>query len=143
MPHVEPFQAAGNAGAKAPPSLEVGMHVNAGDTAWMLTSTALVFFMMPGLALFYGGLVGAKNVIATMVQSFVAIAVISLLWVILGYSLAFGANHGGGDRQPAVGRAARGQRHAEQLRSHDSVAGVHGVPDDVRRHHSGAHRRGV
>src|ERR1700733_10995771 len=71
------------------------MHINAGDTAWMLTSTALVFFMMPGLALFYGGLVGAKNVIATMVQSFVAIGVISLLWVILGYSLAFGADHRG------------------------------------------------
>jgi hypothetical protein len=71
------------------------MHINAGDTAWMLTSTALVFFMMPGLALFYGGLVGAKNVIATMVQSFVAIGVISLLWVILGYSLAFGADHWG------------------------------------------------
>jgi Amt family ammonium transporter len=69
------------------------MHINAGDTAWMLTSTALVFFMMPGLALFYGGLVGAKNVIATMLQSFVAIAVISLLWVIIGYSLAFGADH--------------------------------------------------
>ena len=72
------------------------MHVSAGDTAWMLTSTALVFFMMPGLALFYGGLVGAKNVIATMVQSFIAIGVISLLWVIVGYSLAFGANHWGG-----------------------------------------------
>jgi Amt family ammonium transporter len=72
------------------------MHINAGDTAWMLTSTALVFFMMPGLALFYGGLVGAKNVIATMVQSFVAIGVISLLWVIIGYSLAFGGNHWGG-----------------------------------------------
>lgn len=71
------------------------MHINAGDTAWMLTSTALVFFMMPGLALFYGGLVGAKNVIATMVQSFVAIGVISLLWVIVGYSLAFGADHWG------------------------------------------------
>ena len=71
------------------------MHVNAGDTAWVLTSTALVFFMMPGLALFYGGLVGAKNVIATMVQSFVAIGLISLLWVIVGYSLAFGADHGG------------------------------------------------
>ena len=71
------------------------MHVNAGDTAWMLTSTALVFFMMPGLALFYGGLVGAKNVVATMVQSFVAIGVISLLWVIVGYSLAFGSDHGG------------------------------------------------
>jgi Amt family ammonium transporter len=72
------------------------VHIDAGDTAWMLTSTALVFFMMPGLALFYGGLVGAKNVIATMVQSFVAIGVISLLWVIVGYSLAFGANHWGG-----------------------------------------------
>jgi ammonium transporter, Amt family len=71
------------------------MHINAGDTAWMLTSTALVFFMMPGLALFYGGLVGAKNVIATMVQSFVAIGVISLLWVIVGYSLAFGNDHAG------------------------------------------------
>jgi ammonium transporter, Amt family len=72
------------------------MRINAGDTAWLLTSTALVFFMMPGLALFYGGLVGAKNVIATMLQSFVAIGVISLLWVIVGYSLAFGGNHWGG-----------------------------------------------
>ncbi len=71
------------------------MHINAGDTAWMLTSTALVFFMMPGLALFYGGLVGAKNVVATMVQSFVAIGVVSLIWVIIGYSLAFGQDHGG------------------------------------------------
>ena len=71
------------------------MHISAGDTAWMLTSTALVLFMMPGLALFYGGLVGAKNVIATMVQSFVAIGLISLLWVIVGYSLTFGADHGG------------------------------------------------
>jgi Amt family ammonium transporter len=71
------------------------MHINAGDTAWMLTSTALVLFMMPGLALFYGGLVGAKNVIATMVQSFVAIGLISLLWAIVGYSLAFGSDHWG------------------------------------------------
>jgi ammonium transporter, Amt family len=71
------------------------MHISAGDTAWMLTATALVLFMMPGLALFYGGLVGAKNVVATMVQSFVAIGLISLLWVIIGYSLAFGHDHGG------------------------------------------------
>jgi ammonium transporter, Amt family len=71
------------------------MHINAGDTAWMLTATALVLFMMPGLALFYGGLVGAKNVIATMVQSFAAIGVVSLLWVIVGYSLAFGNDHAG------------------------------------------------
>jgi Amt family ammonium transporter len=71
------------------------MHISAGDTAWMLTSTALVFFMMPGLALFYGGLVGAKNVIATMVQAFVAIGVVSLIWMIIGYSLAFGQDHAG------------------------------------------------
>jgi ammonium transporter, Amt family len=61
----------------------------------MLTSTALVLFMLPGLALFYGGLVGAKNVVATMVQSFAAIGVVSLLWVIAGYSLAFGSDHAG------------------------------------------------
>jgi ammonium transporter, Amt family len=71
------------------------MHISAGDTAWMLTSTALVLFMMPGLALFYGGLVGAKNVVATMVQSFIAIGLISLLWVIVGYTLTFGADHWG------------------------------------------------
>jgi Amt family ammonium transporter len=86
------------------------MHISAGDTAWMLTSTALVFFMMPGLALFYGGLVGAKNVVATMVQSFVAIGVISLLWVIVGYSLAFGADHWGviGSLQNVVMRGVNG-----------------------------------
>ncbi len=71
------------------------MHINAGDTAWMLTSTALVLFMLPGLALFYGGLVGAKNVVATMVQSFVAIGLISLLWAVIGYTLTFGPDHGG------------------------------------------------
>ncbi len=71
------------------------MHLNAGDTAWMLTSTALVLFMMPGLALFYGGLVGAKNVVATMVQSFIAIGLISVLWAVIGYTLTFGPDHGG------------------------------------------------
>src|SRR6202167_6649422 len=71
------------------------MPVNAGDTAWMLTATALVFFMMPGLALFYGGLVGEKNVLATMAQSFVAIGIVSVLWIVVGYSLAFGPDHTG------------------------------------------------
>ncbi len=71
------------------------MRISAGDTAWMLTSTALVLFLMPGLALFYGGLVGAKNVVATMVQSFIAIGLISLLWAIVGYTLTFGRDHGG------------------------------------------------
>ena len=71
------------------------MYVNAGDTAWMLVATALVFFMMPGLALFYGGLVGEKNVIATMAQSFIAIGIVSVLWIVVGYSLAFGPDHSG------------------------------------------------
>jgi Amt family ammonium transporter len=71
------------------------MPVNAGDTAWMLVATGLVFFMMPGLALFYGGLVGEKNVLSTMAQSFVAIGVISILWIVIGYSIAFGPDHTG------------------------------------------------
>jgi ammonium transporter, Amt family len=71
------------------------MYVSQGDTAWMLVATALVFFMMPGLALFYGGLVGERNVIATMAQSFVAIGIVSMLWIVIGYSLAFGPDHDG------------------------------------------------
>ena len=64
--------------------------INAGDTAWMMTSTALVLLMtIPGLALFYGGMVRKKNVLATMAQSFATVSVVTLLWVVIGYSLAF------------------------------------------------------
>ncbi len=70
--------------------------VDTGTTAWMLTSTALVLLMVPGLAMFYGGLVRTKNVLGTMMHSFVAMAVIGVLWVICGYSLAFGKNILGG-----------------------------------------------
>jgi len=69
--------------------------MNAGDTAFMLVSTALVMFMTPGLALFYGGLVRSKNVLATMMQSFVCLGIVSLVWVFYGYSLAFGPDVGG------------------------------------------------
>jgi ammonium transporter len=61
-----------------------------GDTAWMLTASALVLFMVPGLALFYGGMVRRKNVLATMMQSMAALAVVGVYWVAIGYSLAFG-----------------------------------------------------
>jgi len=61
-----------------------------GDTAWMLTSSALVLVMVPGLALFYGGMVRKKNVLATMMQSYAAMAVVGLYWLAVGYSLAFG-----------------------------------------------------
>ncbi|MEZ4407891.1 MAG: ammonium transporter [Polyangiales bacterium] len=69
--------------------------VNSGDVAWMLTATGLVMLMTPGLAFFYGGMVRRKNVISTMLQSFIALAVVSLLWVVVGFSLAFGESHGG------------------------------------------------
>ena len=67
-----------------------------GTTAWMLTSTALVLLMVPGLAMFYGGLVRTKNVLGTMMHSFVAMALIGVLWAVCGYSLAFGKNILGG-----------------------------------------------
>ena len=70
--------------------------VDSGTTAWMLTSTALVLLMVPGLAMFYGGLVRTKNVLSTMMHSFVAMAVIGVLWVVCGYSIAFGSNILGG-----------------------------------------------
>jgi ammonium transporter, Amt family len=69
--------------------------INSGDTAWMLVATALVLLMTPGLAYFYGGMVNAKNVISTMLQSFIAMSIISVLWVVVGYSLAFGSTIGG------------------------------------------------
>jgi Amt family ammonium transporter len=71
-------------------------NVDSGTTAWMLTSTALVLLMVPGLAMFYGGLVRTKNVLGTMMHSFVAIALIGVLWTICGYALAFGENVLGG-----------------------------------------------
>ncbi|MDP3790207.1 MAG: ammonium transporter [Candidatus Omnitrophota bacterium] len=69
--------------------------INSGDTAWILMSTALVMLMtIPGLAFFYGGLVRRKNVLATMMQSFFAICLISIQWVLWGYSLSFGPDKG-------------------------------------------------
>jgi Amt family ammonium transporter len=72
-----------------------GGPVNGADTAWLLTATALVLLMTPGLSFFYGGMVRAKNVVSTLLQSFMAMAVISLLWVVVGFSLCFGDSIGG------------------------------------------------
>ena len=70
--------------------------VDTGITSWMLTSTALVLLMIPGLAMFYGGLVRTKNVLGTMMHSFAAMGVMAVLWVIVGYAMAFGPNVLGG-----------------------------------------------
>lgn len=68
--------------------------INKGDTAWLLVSTAFVMLMTPGLALFYGGMVRRKNVLGTIMQSFIAIGVVSIQWVLFGYSLSFGPDVG-------------------------------------------------
>lgn len=88
----------GSAGAPAPltsSTLVAGTAINSGDTAWMLTSTALVLLMtIPGLALFYAGMVRKKSVMDTMAHSFVTTCIVTLLWVTVGYSLAFTSGNG-------------------------------------------------
>lgn len=69
--------------------------IDTADTAWMLTATALVLIMTPGLAFFYGGMVRKKNVLSTMLQSFICMAIVTVLWVVCGFSLAFGESIGG------------------------------------------------
>ena len=71
------------------------MTINAADTAWMMVSTAMVMLMTPGLAFFYGGMVRSKNVLSTIMMSFVCLGLIGILWAVYGYSLAFGSDIGG------------------------------------------------
>jgi Amt family ammonium transporter len=80
---------------KSFPNFEDTSQYNAADISWMLIATALVFLMTPGLALFYGGMVHRKNVISTMIKSVVAAGVVSVLWITIGFSLAFGSSLGG------------------------------------------------
>jgi Amt family ammonium transporter len=84
------------------PPVATGGPINSGDVAWMLTASALVLLMTPGLSFFYGGMVRTKNVVSTMLQSFVAMAVISILWVMVGFSLAFGDSFHGLIGNPAT-----------------------------------------
>ena len=77
------------AAADSPP------RVDAGDTAWVLMSSALVLFMTPGLAFFYGGLVRRKNILSILMQCFILVCVVSVQWALFGYSLAFGPDVGG------------------------------------------------
>ena len=99
-------EAAAPAEEEAAPALlahQAPLELDAAGTAWLGTSTALVLLMtLPGLALFYGGMVRRKNVIATITQSVGVFAVVSLVWFVIGYSIAFGAN-GSAELQPYVG----------------------------------------
>lgn len=76
-------------------SVEDAAGIDKADTAWILVATAFVLFMTPGLSFFYGGMVSYKNVISTMLQSFIALGVVSLLWYLVGFSLAFGESYYG------------------------------------------------
>src|SRR3954453_2916251 len=70
------------------------MEINSGDTAWVLGATALVMFMTPGLALFYGGMVRARNVLTMLMQNFFCLGLVSVIWAVIVYSLAFGGTNG-------------------------------------------------
>jgi Amt family ammonium transporter len=87
IPSVNPYN---------PNDVSTDYPINSGDTAWILTCAALVLLMTPGLAFFYGGMVNHRNVISTMYQSYIAMGIITLLWVLIGYSLAFGTDGGSG-----------------------------------------------
>ncbi len=121
--------------------------LNSGDTAWMITSSALVLMMtIPGLALFYAGMVRKKNVLATLAQSFGATCIITVLWMIIGYSIAFTNNPNAGTN--AVHRRLRlsvpgadGPERGVEPGRHHSGIGLHVLPDDLRDHHPGADRR--
>src|SRR5687768_15565894 len=95
-------QSAGDSGVRTAPYLVDADQISAGDTAWMMTSTAFVLLMtLPGLALFYGGMVRKKNLLSTMAQSFAIACLITVLWVVIGYSLAFT------ESSPWIGSTAR------------------------------------
>ena len=119
----------------------VAAKIDAADTAWMLGATGLVLMMtIPGLALFYAGMVRKKNVLATMAQCMAATFLVSILWAVFGYSLTFtgdGAYIGTLDRIFL-------QRHDAQLdlavRQDHPRKPVHDLSDDLRRHHGGAGR---
>ena len=95
-PPAAPAPAAPAPGAPAAPATPAPPKIDSGDTAWVLVSTALVLLMTaPGLALFYGGMVRQKNALGTLMQSFIILALISIQWVLWGYTLAFGPDKGG------------------------------------------------
>jgi Amt family ammonium transporter len=79
-----------------PLEIAISSHIDAGDTAWLLAASALVLLMAPGLALFYGGMVRSKSVLNMIMMTFGALAAITVIWVVVGYSLAFGDDLGGG-----------------------------------------------
>ena len=108
--------------------------IDSGNTAWLLVSSALVMLMTPGLAFFYAGMVSRKNVVSTLLQNFVALAVVGLIWVVVGYSLVFTESqqlH----RRPRQCHAGWPAEHHLRRRQRAELC-LRGLPDDVRHHHA-------
>ena len=115
---------------------------NSADNAWMLVCSALVLMMTgPGLALFYGGLVRKKNVLGTMMQSFAMMAVITVLWALFSYSLAFGAGTASSAAFTTSSCTAWALRPIADYAATIPAADLHDLPVDVRHHHAGADHR--
>ena len=122
--------------------------LDTGNTAWMLTSTVLVLFMtIPGLALFYAGMVRSKNVLSVMMQCFAVTALITILWLLYGYSLAFDTTGMvRGRSQPALllrwpGQGLHVHDQPRDADRDDPGVGVRDLPAHLRDHHPGADRR--
>ena len=113
--------------------------MNAADTAWIIIATALVLFMtLPGLALFYGGLVRARNVLSVFMHCDAIAALMSVLWLAVGYSIAFGGDGA------VLGRAWQdvpARRHDRHPVRHPARGCLFRLPDDLRHHHPSADRR--
>ena len=120
-----------------------GGPIVAGDLAWMMTAAGLVLLMTPGLSFFYGGMVQKKNVISTMLQSLMAMIVISIVWVVVGFSLAFGDDIGGVIGNPSTFFMFRhvGTATHPDAGTDDSARHLRAVPSEVRDHHAGADHR--
>ena len=141
----DPALAQDAAAAAAPAAEPAKPAIDSGDTAWMLTSTALVLLMtIPGLALFYAGMVRKKNVLATAMQCFAMTCIVTVVWMVLAYSLAF---TDGGAMQNYIGGMSQFLLKGMTLDSTNALAGTipesvfMTLPDDIRHHHAGAHRR--
>ena len=120
--------------------------IDTGDTAWVITATALVMLMTPALGFFYGGLVRRKNLVATIVQCLAIFSVISLVWALWGYTMTFGPRDlwGWGHRQPLEGRSHQRRRDPEPcLLGQHSRAPLLRIPAQVRRDHPGPDHRCV
>ena len=122
------------------------MPIDSGDTAWLLASTALVMIMTPGVGFFYGGLVRRKNIVSMITLSLIAFALVSVQWVLFGYSLAFGTDINGiiGDLN-FVGPQWRRGECSGHCRSYanGASAGIHDIPAGIRDRDTGDRDIGV